>query len=101
MPDNGVILVFTDTGSHQLELQNAVKEKSESKNVKILFVLLSTPGVLDTASLEVYDNLSNGQIFYGSADESDLDDMVKFFEAVKNTVRLKIERLMMIKTFFN
>ena len=100
MPDNGVILVFTDTGSHQLELQNAVKEKSESKNVKILFVILSTPGVLDTASLEVYDDLSNGQIFYGSA-ESDLDDMVKFFEAVKNTVRLKIERLMMIKTFFN
>ena len=100
MPDNGVILVFTDTGSHQLELQNAVKEKSESKNVKILFVILSTPGVLDTASLEVYDNLSNGQIFYGSA-ESDLDDMVKFFEAVVDTVRLKIERLIMMKTFFN
>ena len=100
MPDNGVILVFTDTGSHQLELQNAVKEKSESKNVKILFVILSTPGVLDTASLEVYDDLSNGQIFYGSA-ESDLDDMVKFFEAVVDTVRLKIERLIMMKTFFN
>ena len=100
MPDNGVILVFTDTGSHQLELQNAVKEKSESKNVKILFVILSTPGVLDTASLEVYDNLSNGQIFYGSA-ESDLDDMVKFFEAVVDTVRLKIERLIMMKTFCN
>ena len=98
MPDNGVLLVFTDNGSHQLELENAVKEKSEKKNVKILFAILTTPGVVDTASMEVYDHLSNGQIFYASsADGSDMVDIKAFFEAVVNTVRLKIKRVNMIK----
>ena len=102
MPDNGILLVFTDTGSKRLDLRNAVKEKSLEKNVKIVFAILTTPGVIETASLEVYEHLSDGQIFYASADGSDMADIKAFFETVVSTVRLKIERLnmMMIKTFF-
>ena len=33
MPENGVILVFTDAGSHQLGLENVIKEKMEKKNL--------------------------------------------------------------------
>ena len=41
MPDNGVILVFTDTGSIGLELENSIAEKARRKNVKIFFALLA------------------------------------------------------------
>ena len=87
MPDNGVILVFTDHGSHQLELENAVKEKSEMKNVKIFFALFQEKGRIDTASMEVYERLSNGQIFFASSDGSLGLDTEEFFEAVVHTVR--------------
>merc|ERR1712243_434785 len=48
------------------ELENAVKEKSQKKNVKILFAILTSPGVIDNASLEVYKSLSHGDPFYSS-----------------------------------
>ena len=89
MPDNGIIIVFTDHGSHQLELENVVKEKSQKKNVKILFAILTSPGVIDNASLEVYLSLSHGELFYSTEDGSDMVDIdfKAFFEAVVNTVR--------------
>ena len=87
MSDNGVILVFTDHGSHQLELENAVKEKSKMKNVKIFFALFQEKGRIDTASMEVYEHLSNGQIFFASSDGSLGLDTEEFFEAVVHTVR--------------
>ena len=101
MPDNGVILVFTDTGSHQLDLENVIKEKMEKKNVKIFFAIY--PGSLNAtslsystaaASLEVYKRLSKEQMFYASQDLAtygtlDLDSE-KFFKAVVHTVRKKL-----------
>ena len=100
MPENGVILVFTDAGSHQLGLENVIKEKMEKKNVKIFFVIYSFEALMayqaiqaETApSLEVYKRLSKGQMFYPSQDPAgtlDLDSE-KFFKAVVHTVRNKL-----------
>ena len=105
MPDNGVILVFTDTGSKQLELENVIKEKMEQKNVKIFFALYhsikynsfnptSPYHSYSAASLEVYKRLSKGEMFYASQDLArygtlDLDSE-KFFKAVVHTVRNKL-----------
>ena len=97
MPDNGVILVFTDAGSHQLELENVVKAKSEMKNVNIFFALYNT---IDTTSMEVYERLSNGQIFIASSDGSLGLDTEKFLEAVVHTVR-KYLLIIVMKTFFD
>ena len=101
MPDNGVILVFTDTGSHQLDLENVIKKKMKKKNVKIFFAIY--PGSLDTTSpyyscaapsLEVYKRLSKEEMFYASQDLAlygTLDlDTDKFFKAVVHTVRKKL-----------
>ena len=57
MSDNGVILVFTDAGSHQLDRENDIKTKSQMKNVKIFFALYSTMEH-DPTSMEVYERLS-------------------------------------------
>ena len=35
MPDYGVILVVTDAGTHQRELEDLIKKKSAEKNIKI------------------------------------------------------------------
>jgi len=87
MPDNGIILVFTDNGSHKLELENAVKEKSQKKNIKVLFAILTSPGVIDAASLEVYESIAHGEIFYSTEDGSEMVDIKAFFEAVVNVVQ--------------
>ena len=88
MPDNGVILVFTDTGSHQLHLENSIREKMEKKNVKVFFALYELS--LDPPSLEVYKRLSKGQIFQALSDGSLGLDSQKFFKAVVRTVRNKL-----------
>ena len=87
MPNNGIILVFTDHGSHQLDLENAIKEKSRKKNVKILFAILTSRGEIDTGSLEAYERLSHGELFYSTEDGYTMVDIKAFFEAVVNTVR--------------
>ena len=86
MPDNGLILVFTDAGSKQLELENAVKAKSEEKNVKIFFALY-THNSIDTASMEAYERLSNEQVFVASSDGSLGLETEEFLDAVVQTVR--------------
>ena len=94
MPDNGVILVFTDTGSHQLHLEKSIREKMEKKNVKIFFALYldTSYPYHDPTSVEVYKRLSKGQIFHASSDGTLGLDSEKFFKAVVHTVRINFNQ---------
>ena len=84
MPDNGVILVVTDAGTHQRELEEAIKKKSAKKNIKI-FIAFS-PKCLATKlcsdSMPSYNRVSEGRIF----NQTDFDSE-KFFKSVVYTVR--------------
>ena len=88
IPDNGVILVFTDAGSKRLHLENVIREQLERKNVKLFFALYKLN--IDPPSMEVYKRLSKGQIFRASSDGSLGLDSQKFFKAVVRTVRSKL-----------
>ena len=95
IPDNGVILVFTDAGSIGLELENSIAEKARRKNVKIFFALL-TGTCLSTGkpappvpqqSMQVYSRLSENRIFRASSNNGQLDlDTKAFFDAVTRQV---------------
>ena len=81
MPDNGVILVFTDEGSTRLALENSIAEKARRKNVKIFFALVRE-GV-SRKSMQVYERLSEKRIFRTPSTNGQLDlDTKTFFEAV-------------------
>ena len=81
MPDNGVILVFTDEGSTRLALENSIAEKARRKNVKIFFALVRE-GV-SRKSMQVYERLSEKRIFRTSSTNGQLNlDTKTFFEAV-------------------
>ena len=91
MPDNGVILVFTDDGSARLELENSIAEKARRKNVKIFFALVKTTfsrgsNVIKSnleKSKQVYERLSEKRIFRTSSTNGQLNlDTKTFFEAV-------------------
>ena len=95
MPDNGVILVFTDTGSIGLELENSIAEKARRKNVKIFFALLTgtnlstgkPPPPVPQQSMQVYSRLSENRIFRASSNNGKLDlDTKAFFDAVTRQV---------------
>ena len=81
MPDNGVILVVTNAGSHELKLEESVKEKSLKKNVKIYFAF--SPFCYESCdeSLPVYKRLSDGRMFNNSDFSRD-----SFFKTVVYTV---------------
>ena len=81
MPDNGVILVVTDAGSKQLELENSIREKSLKKNVKISFAFSPSCRALCDDSLPVYNRLSDGRMFNRSDFSSE-----SFFKSVVHTV---------------
>ena len=94
IPDNGVILVFTDAGSVGLELENSIAEKARRKNVKIFFALLvglvatgkPPPGV-PQQSMQVYSRLSENRMFRASSNNGHLDlDTKAFFDAVTRQV---------------
>ena len=93
IPDNGVILVFTDAGSVGLELWNSIEEKARRKNVKIFFALLAglargkpMPPV-PQQSMQVYSRLSENRIFRASSNNGQLDlDTKAFFDAVTRQV---------------
>ena len=102
MPDNGAILVFTDADSKQLELESYIKEKSDQKNIKIMFALYnytlaydsysyydspSNPYPIQSSSMEVYKRLSNDRIFRAPADGTLNLDSKDFLDAVVHTVR--------------
>ena len=81
MPDNGVILVVTDAGSKQLELEKSIREKSLKKNVKISFAFSPSCQALCENSLPVYKRLSDGRMFNRSDFSSE-----SFFKSVVRTV---------------
>ena len=89
MPHNGAILVFTDADSKQLELESYIKEKSDQKNIKIMFVLYNAPlySIPIQFSMEVYKRLSNDRIFWAPADGTLNLDSKDFLDAVVHTVR--------------
>ena len=63
MPNNGVVLVVTSAGSHQLDLENSIKEKSSKKNVKIYFTFSPFCREACGDSLPVYKRLSDSRMF--------------------------------------
>ena len=84
MPDNGVILVVTDAGTHQRELEEAIKKKSKEKNIKI-FIAFSPKCLakkLCSRSMSTYNRVSEGRIF----NQTDFDTK-EFFKSVVYTVR--------------
>ena len=96
MPDNGAILVFTDAASKQLELESYIKEKSDQKNIKIMFALYNSYSdsysyydsyPIQSSSMEVYKRLSNDRIFRAPADGTLNLDSKDFLDAVVHTVR--------------
>ena len=78
MPNNGVVLVVTSAGSHQLELEKSIKEKSSKKNVKIYFTFSPFCREACGDSLPVYKRLSDNRMFNLSdfSSESFLDTVV-------------------------
>ena len=82
MPDNGVILVVTNAGSHELKLVESIKEKSLKKNVKIYFDF--SPFCYESCeeSLPVYKRLSDGRMFNNTDFSRE-----SFFKTVVYTVR--------------
>ena len=84
MPENGVILVVTDAGTHQKKLEEAIKEKSEEKNIKI-FIAFSPKcraTKICAKSMPSYNSVSEGRIF----NQTDFDSE-EFFKSVLYTVR--------------
>ena len=83
MPDNGVILVVTDAGTHQKKLEKTIKKKSKEKNIKIFFLMdffskcMAKKGCSE--SMPSYQRVSEGRIF-------DQTDSKEFFKSVLNTV---------------
>ena len=84
MPVNGVILVVTDAGTKQKELEESIKQKSAKKNIKI-FIAFS-PNCMATKfcseSMAGYNRVSEGRIF----NQTDFDTE-NFFKSVLYTVR--------------
>ena len=84
MPDNGVILVVTDAGTHQKELEELIKKKSAEKNIKI-FIAFSPKCLsnkLCSRSMPSYNRVSERRIF----NQTDFDTE-EFFKSVVYTVR--------------
>merc|ERR1712088_1042164 len=80
MPDNGVILVFTDEPTTQLDLESAVTAEATRKNVKVFFALLGDPG---QESEQVYERVSEGRVFRANTSAGTLDfDSQSFFDAI-------------------
>ena len=80
MPDNGVILVFTDEPTTQLDLESAVTAEATRKNVKVFFALLGDPG---QESEQVYERVSEGRVFRANTTAGTLDfDSKSFFDAI-------------------
>ena len=78
MPNNGVILVVTDAGSKQLDLERSITKKSLEKNIKIFFTFYpSCRADCDERDERVYERLSDGETFNSSEFTSE-----KFFSTV-------------------
>ena len=84
MPHNGVILLVTDAGTHQRDLEESIIEKSEEKNIQIFIAFYPRCRSRRHCrrSMPAYERVSGGKIF----DQKDFDNE-NFFKAVLNTVR--------------
>ena len=84
MGDNGVLLLVTDAGTHQRDLEESIKEKAAAKNIKIFIMFYPRCHSRRHCgeSMPAYESVSEGRIFNGS----DFDNE-NFFESVLNTVR--------------
>ena len=84
MPNNGVILVVTDAGTHQRDLEESIKKKATEKNIQIFIAFY--PRCVSRRhcrrSMPAYQSVSEGRIF----NQSDFDNE-NFFKSVLNTVR--------------
>ena len=102
MPDNGVILVFTDEPSAQLHLESAITQKATTKNVKLFFALLNDPTQsraantcgpkclndhTGLASEQAYQRLSEGRLFRSSSGALNFDSNA-FFTSVISHVNI-------------
>ena len=81
MPNDGVILVVTDSGSKKLELEKSIRKKSLEKNLKIYFSFSPSCRADCKDSLPVYERISDGRLF----NESDFTSET-FFRTVVSTV---------------
>ena len=81
MPNDGVILVVTDAGSKQLDLEKSIRKKSLEKNLKIYFSFSPSCRADCGDSLPVYKRISDGRLF----NESDFTSET-FFRTVVSTV---------------
>merc|ERR1711915_222005 len=84
MPKNGVILMVTDSGTKQRDLEASIKKKSKEKNIKI-FISFSPECRHQRScihSMPSYDSVSEGRVF----NKTDLNSE-KFFKSVVYTVK--------------
>ena len=81
MSDNGVILVVTDAGTKQKNLENELRRMSKEKNVKIFFVFSPQCRSKCENSLPVYKRLSDGMFNLG-----DVFHEISFFKYLLNMV---------------
>ena len=63
MPDNGVLVVVTDAGTKQENLEKEIQKLSEKKNIKIFFLFAPRCRAKCENSLPVYKRLSEGRMF--------------------------------------
>ena len=70
LPDNGVILAVTDSGTKQKELEKSIRKKSKEKNVKIIFAFSPSCRADCETSMPVYKRLSDGRMFNHADRES-------------------------------
>ena len=83
-PENGMILVFGDAGTHNPSDWSRHFETSKAKNIKIFWIY--TPSCnqqCDAQSLAPYKGLSEGRI-YNTASDLKIDE---FFKDAVHTVR--------------
>ena len=95
MPNNGVILVFTDEASAQLHLEQVITQTARTKNVKLFFALLDDPtkicgpsvgtGCLTgSASEQAYQRLSEGRVFRSSSGALNFDSNAFFTSVISH-----------------
>jgi hypothetical protein len=90
-PENGMILVFGDAGTHNPSEWPRHFDSSKEKNIKIFWIY--TPGCnldCDKESLAAYEGLSEGRI-YNTASELKIDEFFK--DAVHTVGKLIFQRL--------
>ena len=63
LPNNGVVLVFADTVSKNLQLENDIMALKQQKNFKIFVVFAPRySGTVGDAAYKMFENVSDGPI---------------------------------------